>query len=178
MKFKKASVILFVSVLVLSSCNTIQRPDGNSGILQGMIYDYENKPVSGYVIQAGKNKKTVTDINGRFELAGIRFGLIDISGNSNLHAPYRSTFDFNDKSKILYIRISSNEWLYKTLDRQITNQDFSGCNKTLSLFSEQENSAPKNIFYRTIIQYRESNGSDKGELFNKILELNRKLNHE
>lgn len=165
----------FIPVFAFSffvfSCASFRRPDGNKGILQGMLYDYDNRPVCGYTISIDKKTKTFTDINGRFVFNDVPFGNHMITGEGNNHIPYQDSFDFNDKTQVLYIRVSSNDWLYSWIDSQIEKCAFSEVEKSLTLFSPDQKQTRKYFLYSAIYNFRTSKESESPDYLEKAEKL-------
>ncbi len=159
-----------ISCMILS-CTTVKRSDGAKGILQGMLYDYENGPVSGYSIFLDGAQKTVTDINGRFCVPDTAFGFHAVSGNGYGYVPCHEQINFSDKTEILYIRLPSNSWLYADLDAQLQNANFDGAEKSLARFSAEEQKSRKHRVYSSILKFRTAPSEEKAKLQEKIQSL-------
>lgn len=107
---------LCLGVLVLPGCSSVRREHGSQAILRGMIYDYENRPVSGYAIGIHGGRKTATDISGRFSFPSVSFGKLEINGGGPSHLTESLVWNFDDRMQILYLRIPSVQWAWKEAD--------------------------------------------------------------
>lgn len=169
-------LLLLISLFLIISCASVKRPDGTNGILQGMIYDYENKPVCGFHVSIDGKQKTVTDINGRFTIPDVLFGTHAIEGNGTEYSPWSENIDFNDKTQVLYIRVPSTLWLFAKLDGDLTESDFKEAKKTLSQFSASETQSPRYTLYSNIFLFRTSTTDNKDFYFNESLRISTELN--
>lgn len=157
-----------LSAVILMSCASIKRSDGTRGILQGMMYDYDNRPICGYIVSVDGKQKTVSDINGRFTISGISYGPHLLSGYGREFGSYSEDIEFNDKTQIVYIRIPSDESLFVALDAQIDDMDFIGAHTTLAQISEEGKKHKKYELYDAIVEGRTS-AADEGD--SKLIRL-------
>jgi hypothetical protein len=91
--------------LALSSCAS---EFGRAKInVNGMIYDFENRPLPNYTIALGKKYSAFTDINGRFFLPKVRAGRYEASGRKSGYESFKGEIIVSDKKQIVYLRIPS-----------------------------------------------------------------------
>lgn len=168
-------LLIIILCLSLFSCASINRIGEKKGILQGMVYDYENRPIAGYIISIKNYGKTTTDINGRFMLDGIKYGTVEICGEGQNYSLYTDNFDFSDKTQILYLKIPSYEWLYTSIDTHIEKEEFSMAEKILSEFPAEEQKKSRYLFYKAIFDFRTTRGTEKSTILENLKVLKGKM---
>ncbi len=172
------AILLVAGFFFAASCASAPRPDGKNGILHGMIYDYDNAPVCGYLVLVDDAEKAYTDINGRFTIPDIPLGTHRLSGEGKDHGLYTQIVDFADRTQILYLRIPSNQFLYTLIDRQLTEKEYSMAQDTLHRFSMEEQKSKKFNLYKTITLFYISPEDDRSEYYSKARLLTRDLINE
>lgn len=130
--------LLFLIQIVLFSCTSINNNFGKKGVLQGMVYDFENRPVPGYKIEIEGISITETDFNGRFSLLNVPWNTHKITGKNENYIFINKKINFSDPREIYYFRIPSNEWLYCEVDKNISQGKYNLANENLERFSLEE----------------------------------------
>ena len=92
--------------------------------INGMIYDFSNRPVAHCEISLGKWYKGITDINGRFTFQKVSPGTYTVSGHKNGYEPYSEEIILKDRGQIIYIRIPSQNQLLNMVDEAIAANNF------------------------------------------------------
>lgn len=175
----KIRVVLGIAIAsCLVSCASVHRPDGNRGLMQGMIYDYENRPVCGYTIALEGTGKTVTDLNGRFCFANVPYGTGSLSGEGPRHADYRDIFEFADRAQILHVRIPSCAWLYREADRELSEGDLGGARKNLESLPGRERETSVWKIYDAACRYLSAGDEERDDLRELAERLDRRYGHE
>jgi len=97
---KKKFILIFLLIISFNSIYC-QNDDNKKDtvILKGTVIDNEGNPIAGInVIESGKNKATVTDIDGKFKLLTYKGDSIKISSCNYLNKSY--IFDKGDNIRI------------------------------------------------------------------------------
>ena len=162
---------LFIVIVSFSGCASTLRTDGSKGLMQGMFYDYDNRPVCGYELVLDEKIHVFTDINGRFEFPATEYKTHALKGQGNGYDSIDRTYDFSSRSQILYLRIPSIENLYCQLDTQLMNGQNDEAEKTLRNLSRTEQAQNKYKLYDTILHLRNSSDQDKNMLTKEIINL-------
>ncbi|MDR1105019.1 MAG: hypothetical protein LBL44_01555 [Treponema sp.] len=111
----KNAILPVALLFVLCSCKTAEF--GYTVIdLNGMVYDFANKPVPNYLVTVGEKNVSVTDINGRFVMEKIALGVYPIKGEKEGFEPFAETLDIFDRGQIVYIRVPSSGQLLELAD--------------------------------------------------------------
>jgi len=175
----KTNSIVAIILLALSSaapgCASRGFDGAKTGTLQGMIYDYENRPAGGYIVTIDADRQASTDINGRFMIPGIPFGTHTLSGEGPNHCPLVKAVDFADKTQIFYFRIPSNSYLYAQVDRQLAEGDYGEAMASLRLFSADEQRGKKFNLYKTIALFRLSPADSRSGYYERARKLTGEL---
>jgi len=174
---RKSSIFL-LSIALLSGCATTIRTDGSKGLMQGMLYDYDNRPVCGYELILDNKMHVFTDINGRFEFPSSEYRTHTLTGNGNGYEAVDRAYDFANRGQILYLRIPSIENLYCQLDTQLVNGQNDKAEKILQTLSKTEQTQNKFKLYSAILRLRKSSDTDKNLLIMEIKTLESKIQSE
>lgn len=92
--------------------------------INGMIYDYDNVPVSAAVIRVNAEKKAVSDINGRFFLSGLEPSNFSISVEREGYEAKSVSLEYSNPNQILYIKIFSAEQLLSLAEKALEKRDW------------------------------------------------------
>lgn len=172
------NIVLCFFFLNALSCVSVERPKGESARLLGMVYDWENKPVSGYRILVNGGRLAVTDINGRFSFDGIRFGEVTLAGESATHIPHDQRLQFDDRNTIVYLRVPSNDHVYLLVDSMIAERKYADAKKNLSFLGEGETKTSRYHLYNAIIDWRTYSGPDRDNLLERIERIHWRIQDE
>jgi hypothetical protein len=162
-------IMLIASVFALASCMSIDHASGSNGVLSGMVYDYENRPVYGYEITLHPFRKTVTDINGHFSFPDTRFGTHRIEGKKNAFCPSDVSVEFLDPRQIVYLRVPSNDWVYCKIDGELASCQYDEAREHLAMLSGDEKKQKAYRLYSAILQFLES---DERTMFSSYFKSN------
>lgn len=149
---KKTSLVSFFVALLFVSCKTAEF--GFKCVdINGMVYDFENRPVAGYAIGVGKLQAT-TDVSGRFVLRKLPSGSYGITGEKTGFEPYSGTIDVRDERQIIYVRIPSARQLLDLADISFGNGDIDEASSLVGRAERCDGRSFECRFYRAIAQFR------------------------
>jgi hypothetical protein len=154
-KYLLLPFITFITILSLS-CKTAEFGFKTADI-NGMVYDFSNRPVFNYELILGEKYSGSTDINGRFTLSKVPLGSYKISGSKTGFENYNGEVTIKEKGQIIYIRIPSQNQLLALTDEALT-----ACNFTLAEeIAERAYQIDKNniemLFYYAAVSFRQNN---------------------
>lgn len=157
--------IFFILILLtfFCSCATTNFQSGTKSVLQGMVYDTENKPIAGYELILNDSKKTYTDINGRFSFLQIKPGLYSIKGKGANYVSIEQSYNYTDKTGILYISVPSLDRVYIQVDKNLEKNNIETAIKLLQSLPKEEIQSLTYKLYSNIISYKESTSLNEKE---------------
>lgn len=168
----KPSIINILSVIILCTSCSSMKGTHNSGRIQGMVYDYENKPIPNYAIQLNASKPIYTDINGRFSFNAKKNINCTLNGNGTEHCSIKHTFKFTDTQNIVYFKIPSLDYMYLKIDSEISNKNIEEAKKVLLQIPKDKKKDKKYTLYSLIIKYYEShNEKEKQNIYTKLKKI-------
>lgn len=136
------------------SCSTFRF--GNKNIdINGMIYDFSNKPVAYCEIVMGKSYKSSTDINGRFTLPKIPYGNYTITVHKNGYETYSDEVLIRKHGQIIYLRIPSQNQLLNLADEALTAMNFEVAEEYLERAYQIDKNNIEMLFYYSTIKFRQ-----------------------
>jgi thioredoxin-like negative regulator of GroEL len=134
-------------VLVLLSCRTID--------VNGMIYDFSNRPVSYCAVSLSVLFKSTTDINGRFTLPKVPAGVYKITGEKKGFETYTEELAVRQRGQIVYIRIPSQSQLLEMADDALTNNDVTAAEQLLHRAYQIDQNNIEMLFYYAAVKFRQ-----------------------
>jgi thioredoxin-like negative regulator of GroEL len=170
-------------LLVLVSCRTID--------VNGMIYDFSNRPVSYCAVSLGVLFKSSTDINGRFTLPKVPVGVYTITGEKKGFETYTDELAVRQRGQIVYIRIPSQSQLLEMVDDALTNNDLTAAGQLLQRAYQIDQHNIEMLFYYATVKFRQreydaaihyletaQNLGSKDLYIDKFLALLKELQHD
>ena len=124
----KKALILFCTVILTLALNTSCKTAefGFTAIdLNGMVYDFSNRPVAHCEIFLDRKFKSCTDINGRFTLPKVTAGTYTLTAHKKGFEDYYDEIIVKDRGQIIYFRLPSQNQLLDLIDEALTANDFS-----------------------------------------------------
>jgi tetratricopeptide (TPR) repeat protein len=150
-------LLVFICLAILSSsCKTAEF--GFKVInINGMVYDFSNKPVSNYEVILGKRYSGSTDINGRFTLLKVPLGSYKIRGSKKGYEDYNDEVIIKNKGQIIYIRIPSQNQLLTMADEALTANNFILAEEIAERAYQIDKNNIEMLFYYAAILFRQNN---------------------
>jgi len=119
---KKTLLLIIILCVILLSCITNNAgtvTDFSEAPLAGMVYDSEHNPCNGAIIIVDGKIGPTTDINGRFVINSLSKGKHSITVEKEKHEKLTVSFDFLNRSQILYLNLVSINYIIKNIQRAI-----------------------------------------------------------
>jgi tetratricopeptide (TPR) repeat protein len=150
MIFAIAFVISFAAV----SCKTSEF--GFKSIdVNGMVYDFSNRPVANCEISLGGKYKSSTDINGRFSLPKVRAGNYTITGYKKNFENYSDEVVIKDKGQIIYIRTPSQNQLLNLADESLLANNLAAAEEMVERARQIDQNNIEMLFYYATVKFRQ-----------------------
>jgi len=147
--------IIFIAFLSLS-CKTAEFGFKTADI-NGMVYDFSNRPVFNYEVVLGENFFGSTDINGRFTLLKVPLGNHKISGSKSGFENYNDEVIIKDKEQIIYIRIPSQNQLLAMADEALASNNFTLAEEMAERAYQIDKNNIETLFYYAAVSFRQNN---------------------
>ena len=148
-------VIIILISLFSGSCKTAEL--GFKVIdINGMVYDFSNRPVTNYEIALGRRYKGSTDINGRFTISRVPIGNYTITGQKNGFENYIDKITIKEKGQIIYIRIPSQNQLLNMVDEALTANNFYLAEEMAERAYQIDKNNIETLFYCATVAFRQS----------------------
>ena len=123
--------------------------------INGMVYDFSNRPVPNYEISLGRKYKGSTDINGRFTLPKVAVGTYTIAGHKNGYENYNDEVFVKDRGQIIYIRIPSQNQLLNLVDDALAANDFAIAGEMAERAFQIDKNNIETLFYNAAVSFRQ-----------------------
>ena len=182
--------VAFIIIVFSGSCKTAEF--GFKVIdINGMVYDFSNRPIPFYEVTLGRKYRGSTDINGRFTLQKVPVGVYTITGNKNGYEDYLDEVIIREKGQIIYIRIPSQNQLLNLVDDYLTANNFILAEEMAERAYQIDKNSIETLLYYAATMFRLNNyekavsfleaavdlGS-KDIYINKFLSILKELNNE
>ncbi len=152
-------LIVVCAVIICSlffSCKTAEF--GHPMIdVNGMIYDFSNKPISNYTVTIGGEKKeytSISDINGRFYFPKVPADTYEITGSKEGYETYKDSIIIDSKEQIIYLRIPSSSQLMDLADQALTKNNLAEAESYIERASQIGIPSTELLFYSAVISFR------------------------
>jgi len=154
------TAFLLAGIVFMSACQT-GKFNTKTVDVNGMIYDFTNRPVAYCLITMNEhftNNLFIgdTDINGRFTLSKIPFGTYTISGYKSGYEMYQETVTIMDRGQIIYIRIPSQNQLLNLVDEALTAMNFEAAEEYIQRAYQIDKNNIEMLFYYATIKFRQN----------------------
>jgi hypothetical protein len=125
--------LIIIAVVLLCSCASGPKTKHKSQALYGMIYDRDNRPVSGADIYVNGKYRASSDIQGHFIINPIKpRAQYAIRVVKPEWEEIETTVSFMDPSHVLYLHIFSGDQLLAEAETAIGNKNWNGAEAFLS----------------------------------------------
>jgi tetratricopeptide (TPR) repeat protein len=154
-KYLSPPFIALIAFLSLS-CKTAQFGFTTVDI-NGMVYDFSNRPVFNYEVILGERYFGSTDINGRFTLLKVPLGNHRISGSKNGFENYNGEVEIKERGQIIYIRIPSQNQLLALADESLASNNFTLAEEIAERAYQIDKNNIEMLFYYAAVSFRQNN---------------------
>lgn len=146
------ALILCTLILLVTGCKTTSLIYGVN--INGMVYDFDNRPVAGYHLKLNDDLEVVTDITGRFTFEKVKLGEYLLTGESNRYETYEGKIIIYDQDQVIYLRIPSFSQLINLTDKALEAnnlQEAEGFLKRAAAMNIQDIDV---MIYEAVLAYR------------------------
>ena len=150
----KRWMIIFFIVSTVISCKTAEF--GFKLIdINGMVYDFSNRPVAYCDISLGGKYTSNTDINGRFSLPKVPAGTYTITGCKEAFENYSDEIIIKDRGQIIYIRMPSQNQLLNLADEALSANKLASAEEALERAYRIDQNNTEMLFYYAAVKFRQ-----------------------
>jgi len=131
---KPIAAALCLLILLLGACKTVSNENPlqfDSAPLFGMIYDMDNRPCAGVSLLLDGGQKSVTDLDGRFVLLGVKRGTHTLTAASEDREPLEARFDFQNQTHVLYLKMVSFDQLLSQAQDALDRRKWADADRAL-----------------------------------------------
>lgn len=153
----KTALRLFLGLCLIISFTSCKTAEFGFKIIDinGMVYDFSNRPVAFYDISLGGKYKGSTDINGRFTISKIPVGTYSITGSKTGYENYNENIIAKDRGQIIYIRVPSQNQLLGLVDEALSANNFLLAEEMAERAHQINKNNIEALFYYSIIKFRQ-----------------------
>ena len=146
--------LFFLILLIILSCRTAEF--GHESInINGMIYDFSNRPVPNCGISIGTKYKTHTDINGRFTIVKVPAGTYIAETQKPGFETWFEEITITEFGQIIYIRIPSQSQLLSLVDDALTSGDLDIAEEYAERAYRINSRNAEMLFYYAAVKFRQ-----------------------
>ena len=158
---RKIELFIFLALIVMAaiSCKTLDSLNDLIDI-NGMIYDYANRPVPYCDILLNGEHSGSTDVNGRFTLQKITAGTYNIDINKSGYESCSEELTINDTRQIVYIRMPALNQLLGLADDALAGGDLTAAEEYASRAYMINDTTAEALFYCAVIKFRQNKYSE------------------
>ena len=136
--------------------------------INGMVYDFDNRPVAGYHLKLNNDLEVVTDITGRFTFEKVKLGEYVLTGQSSTSEAYEGKVAIYDQDQVLYLRIPSFSQLINRTDKALEEDNLQEAEAFLTRAVAMNSEHIDSLLYGAILAYRKNNIGQALELLGKV----------
>jgi hypothetical protein len=150
-------VLCLVAALAASACAStarLRREGASEAPLNGMVYDYENRPVPDAEIRLGGLLRARSDINGRFSLGELPFGAYKLELRKKGYERAALALEYRDPTQILYLKTYSAKQLLLMAEKEAERRSWADALAILDRIEALGPADPAARYLRAVLLFR------------------------
>lgn len=156
MKLKSNLIKLSVVLLLLQGCNSLKNAEIRN--INGMIYNYENEPVSGAYVYLDDKQVGSSDMYGRFYIDNfIPNNNINIKISKSGYETSTINVSLQNSTQLIYVKIYSNNELLNEAEDLIKNQNYEHSLGFISRYEISNGASISSEYLKAIVNYKKKN---------------------
>lgn len=173
---KKSILVISLTSLLLCSCSSV--PSAHEKyLLNGMVYDSENRPAVNYKIYLDEKLAAISDIGGRFAVKNVKRGEHNLSGEGNGYLKINEKIQVYDKNQIVYIRVPAVETKFKEAFEYIKNGKYEKAEECINEVLECKGDNLEAVYFLCVINYLNGKTEESKKLLEEIKEKGGESNY-
>jgi hypothetical protein len=158
---KKVWRCLFLAVCL---CGCKSSPYGKVAVgLNGMVYDFENRPLAQYVVALGGRAPAATDINGRFFFPNVKPGVYKLAGRKEGYESYEGDIVVSDRRQIVYFRVPNRAQLVDLADGALSRNRIGEAEAYMRRAENIGEPTAEVLFYAAVVSFRQGRYREAAE---------------
>lgn len=125
--------------------------------VNGMVYDFDNRPVAGYYVTLNDDLAVVTDITGRFTFEKVKLGDYLLKGESSDYEAFEGSVSIYNRQQVIYLRIPSFSQLIQLTDKTLEEGKVSEAEQFLNRAAAMDGEHIDVLLYTVVLEYRKNN---------------------
>lgn len=147
---KKSLYILLISLLFITGCKSTNQV---LPVVQGMIYDGDNEPVSDVEVYINNRKNAISDIYGHFTLAALNEGKkYELKAIKKGYEEKLFSFSYTNPSQVIYLRMYSSAELINLAETLVDQKKYNDA-ETYLIRAEQAGGSYLSVNYLRAVIY-------------------------
>lgn len=168
---KNLFLLFALSFIIITGCpSTPKRAINDSGMMYGMVYDYDNSPVYGASIFINGIKYVESDLQGRFILQFTRNTKYNIRIVKSGYEKIESVFSF-DPMNVLYFKIINASQLLTQAEEAVEQYNYVQAETLLKRAIALEPNRPDILYLFSIVLYFQQRNDEAKAI---LLDLNKR----
>ena len=159
-------VLLGLTLIV--SCKGTPIPLTNEGIMYGMIYDFDNTPVSAVTVYINDKKVVDSDIQGRFILDNMEKGEYSIKLTKRGYETLEEQF-YYEPLYVLYFKMINTSQLAAFAETAPDNGEFNAAENYINRALVIEPNRPDILFLKSITYYLQARNDEAAEILENLI---------
>jgi len=166
------NAICLIAALAASACASSDRstrggPSGAS--LNGMVYDYENRPVADAEIRIDGHLRARSDINGRFSLGELPFGKYAVEVGREGCERVSFAVTYGDPTQIIYVKLYSAKQLLSAAEKEMEKRNWAEAQAYLGRMEAIGADDPAARYLRAVLSFRRGQAKEAKGLLEALL---------
>jgi len=153
-KRQRVFIVFMIIALSAVSCKTAEFGYRVFDI-NGMVYDFSNRPVASCEISLGRRGLTGTsDINGRFSIPRVPLGNYTLTVQKDGYEKYAEKFLIKQRGQIIYVRLPSQNQLLDLVDEALAANNFLLAEEMAERAYQIDPNNTETLFYFATVKYK------------------------
>ena len=141
--------------------------------LNGMVYDYDNRPCVGTAVTLDEKWTVITDINGRFVFTSVTAGEHTLEFAREGFETLLLPFEFNSRTQVVYAKIVSLEQLVRRIEASITEGKWRAAEDNLARAKAIEELDPIVRYLEAVLLLENGKAAEAAAILIAIIEAGR-----
>jgi len=159
---------VLLGAVLLVSCKGTPMSLTNEGIMYGMIYDFDNTPVSAVTVYINDKKVADSDIQGRFILDKMEKGEYTVKLTKRGYETFEEHF-YYEPLQVLYFKIINTSQLVALAETALDNGEFSAAENYVNRALVIEPNRPDILFLKSIACYLQSRNDEAAAILENLI---------